>query len=151
LEIDNMPQGPSYKEISIQVTYFKDITDAPTVIVQGGTYVDGQTVLVEHVSTGGDWFLEQSTWRLEPSPNHERVVISSNVSWGSIIDQIVVDTRYSGCLVALDDLSYFVDQWLASGSGLEADLDGDNDVDFGDYAVLAALWLRPCPTGWAWP
>jgi hypothetical protein len=150
LDIDNKPHA-SPKEIWVQVTYFKDITEAPALQVPGAVYLRGQTLIVERVPTGGDWVLEQSVWKIEPSPSHETIVLTSDPKWGSVIDQIVVDTYVRGCVVYFDDLSSFADQWLEQGAGLKADLDEDNDVDFRDYAVFGVLWLKPCPPDWPWP
>ena len=152
IDIDNQPQIMPQKEIWVQVTYFKDIHQAPIVQIPGATYISSQTVLVEQVPTGGDWFIDQSIWRIRPSVNHEQIIVNTEPTWASLIDQIVVDT-YTGagkCIVALDDLSNFCDQWLMQGTDLEADLDGDKNVDFDDFAIFAALWLKPCPPDWPW-
>ena len=93
LDIDNGPERNPWKEIWVQVTYWKDIQQAPTVAVPGGYYVGGEKeVLVEHVATGGDWLLDVWVFRIEPNPEHEQIVISSDPDWGSLIDQVVVDT-----------------------------------------------------------
>jgi len=61
----------------------------------------------------------------------------------------------TGCSVRFDDLGRLVQQWLYGppinpdgGGTLIGDLDGSGDVDFGDYAKLAELWLELCPLGW---
>jgi len=92
--LPNKPNPPaaSSKWVAVQVTYFLDITQAPTVVVAGGTRVTGQTRLVESVPTGGDWKLDQSYWRITPSPTSEVVTITSSSQWGAVIDQVVIDT-----------------------------------------------------------
>ncbi|UCG57143.1 MAG: hypothetical protein JSU70_20040 [Phycisphaerales bacterium] len=45
------------------------------------------------------------------------------------------------CIVDYADLVIMAGEWLGSGAGLTADLDADDDVDFGDYADLADSWL----------
>jgi hypothetical protein len=45
--------------------------------------------------------------------------------------------------VGLEDLKVLTDQWLQTGSGLSADLNGDERVDFGDLAVLGENWSGP--------
>jgi hypothetical protein len=40
------------------------------------------------------------------------------------------------------DLEILASEWLVSGAGLAADLDGDGNVDFADYAKLADTWLE---------
>lgn len=93
LDIDNRPLTLDYKEIWVQVTYFSDITQPPAVAVPRATYLGGQTGLsVEDTGMGGGWFVDQSIWRIEPNPSHEQIILTSNQMWGSVIDQIVVDT-----------------------------------------------------------
>jgi len=94
IDIDNRPltTPDSWKEIWVQITYYEDINQAPIVIVPGATLSSQQTLLVEHISTGGDWKLDQSVWRIQPNPLHEQVVITADHQWGSIVDQVVVDT-----------------------------------------------------------
>ena len=53
------------------------------------------------------------------------------------------------CIVEFDDFARFAEQWFLSGSGLPADLDNDNDVDFGDLSRLSDYWLSGCPYNWA--
>jgi len=52
------------------------------------------------------------------------------------------------CIVDFDDLARFVQQWLYVDTGLAADLDGDDDVDFEDYRIFAQWWRDYCPYGW---
>ncbi|MDD5065215.1 MAG: hypothetical protein PHQ35_10725 [Phycisphaerae bacterium] len=56
----------------------------------------------------------------------------------------------TSCFVNLYDLEAFCEQWLQTGSNLEADLDGDGTVDFVDYGILANTWLDDCPADWPW-
>lgn len=92
LEIPNCPAPATYKEIWVQVTYFDDLTTAPVVSVPGAIFLGGQTVLVEHVSTGGDWLLHQSMWRMEPNPSREEILLTAVPTAGAVVDAIVVDT-----------------------------------------------------------
>jgi hypothetical protein len=93
LDIDNGPDPNPWKEIWIQVTYWQDLQQAPTVDVSGGALVDHVSgLLVESVPTGGNWLLDVWVFRTEPNPTHEQIIIASDPSWGSVIDQIVVDT-----------------------------------------------------------
>ena len=41
------------------------------------------------------------------------------------------------------DLKVLADEWLVEGSGLKSDLDGDENVDFGDYAIFSKDWTGP--------
>jgi hypothetical protein len=54
----------------------------------------------------------------------------------------------TSCVVDFDDLGRFCDLWLQTGTGLKADFDGSNDVDFEDYCTVAEMWLKLCPVGW---
>ncbi|MCJ7728762.1 MAG: DUF5060 domain-containing protein [Sedimentisphaerales bacterium] len=51
-------------------------------------------------------------------------------------------------IVYLYDLGAFCAQWLQPGPNLDADLDGDDDVDFADFSILAGYWSGQCPAGW---
>jgi len=123
-----LPRPLAYHQVWVQVTYFTDITQPPIVNVDSASVFGGQTVLVEHVPSGGDWYLEQSLWHIEPPQRHgEPVVLTSEPMWGALVDQIVVDTDS----VELPDCG---DPF--------ADADGDRDVDQADFAV----WQR-CNSG----
>jgi len=50
------------------------------------------------------------------------------------------DLVYDG-MINYADLKALAAEWLGSGGDLAADLDGDNDVDLEDYAILAGGWL----------
>lgn len=90
LDILNRPEALEYKEIVIQVTYFKGLVAAPVIDIPGATPVSNQTVLIEEDALG-DWLLDQSIWRIEPNPAQEQVILTA--AWnGSTVDQIVVDT-----------------------------------------------------------
>jgi hypothetical protein len=52
------------------------------------------------------------------------------------------------CLVEFEDYSRFAEQWLATGSGLDADLDGDQVVDAKDLRQFADEWLGQCAADW---
>jgi hypothetical protein len=53
-------------EIWVQVTYFVDITQPPTIQVPGGEYLGGDSEIVEGLG-GACWMLELSIWQA-PSP-----------------------------------------------------------------------------------
>lgn len=91
IDIDNRPEPLPYKEVSVQVTYWEDIHAAPSVNVPNAVRIGGQTVLVE--DTGfGEWWLDQSIWRMEPNPASEQVIISAHPTYQSVVDQVVIDT-----------------------------------------------------------
>ena len=96
IDLDNATIPNAYKEVHVQVTYFLDLSQPPTVEVPGGQLVEELSetgVLVEQVPTGGEWLLDLLVFRIEPSPGHEQIIVRSDPGWGSVIDQIIVDTR----------------------------------------------------------
>jgi len=92
IDIDNRPLELPYKEIWVQVISFVDITQAPIVDVPGAILLESEEFVVEQVSTGGDWILSLTKWRLEPNPPHERIILTANPAWGTVIDFVAVDT-----------------------------------------------------------
>jgi len=150
LEVDNRPVQVPGKQIWVQVTYLQNPSEPPAVSIEQAQLVSQQTVLVAP-DPPSTWQLHQSQWRIEPSSDHEQIVVTADPDWGSVIDQIVVDTYAPDCTVDWADLAQFAAQWLDQGENLEADLDGDGDVDLMDFATLASLWLQPCPVDWPWP
>jgi hypothetical protein len=52
------------------------------------------------------------------------------------------------CTVEFEDYGRFAAQWLAAGSGLAADLDGNRVVDTKDLDRFVAEWLYYCPFDW---
>jgi hypothetical protein len=52
------------------------------------------------------------------------------------------------CIVEFDDFARLAELWLQTGSGLDGDLDGDNDVDFDDLKEFTGYWLGCCPADW---
>ena len=95
LDIDNRPEPLDYKEIWLQVTYYKwsGFSDVPVIDVVGADFMSDQTRSVEEdpLSPGNGWFLYQSVWKIEPNPVNERIILTGPAV-GSRIDQIVVDT-----------------------------------------------------------
>jgi hypothetical protein len=93
INIDNRPAALPYKEIWVQVTYYKDISQAPIIDIPGATIIGGSSEMpIEDTGMGSGWFLDQSIWRIEPNPASENIILTSDAAWGSIIDQVVVDT-----------------------------------------------------------
>jgi hypothetical protein len=125
IDIDNRPASLSHKQIWVQVTSFVDITQPPLVDVPGGSLLTQQERLVESVPTGGDWWCDVSRWRIDPSPDHEQVVFTTNPAWGAVIDDIVVDTVAFDCHTPPQDS------------------DGDSDVDLPDFAVFQSCFNGP--------
>ena len=129
----------------------------------GGVLNDGTGLL-----TGYAWG-ENVGWinfnpQVPGDPNHYGVTVDTEGkfdgwAWGENIGWIhlratapvaygVTTSWTTSLYVDLDDLGRFCDQWLNEGSGLAADLDSDENVDFPDYSLLAGKWLEKCPPGW---
>ena len=53
------------------------------------------------------------------------------------------------CTVDSYHFAEFSSQWLASGD-VEANLDGQGNVDILDFHILASYWLCYCPGDWPW-
>ena len=92
LDIDNRPLQLEYKEIHVQITYYQSIGSAATVTVPTAQLVSSTTELVEEDIGSWAWYLHQSIWRIEPNPGYEQIILTGHPD-GSLIDQIVVDTR----------------------------------------------------------
>lgn len=89
--------GASAGWVSVQTTYFEDISQPPTVDVPGAVKVRTDSRVVENVPTGGQWLVEQTLWRFAPCPTSVTAALTSNAPWGSVVDETVVDT----CRVAI--------------------------------------------------
>ena len=50
----------------------------------------------------------------------------------------------------MTDLANFMQQWMFTGTDLEADLwiDEDDVVNLADFAELTRWWLAACPPDW---
>jgi len=92
IDIDNTLLALEYKEISLQITYYKAIGGLPSIDIPTAQFVSSQDVLIEEdMIPGMGWYLYQSTWRIYPNPDHEQIILTGDIN-GSVIDQIVVDT-----------------------------------------------------------
>jgi len=150
LDIPSQSSVVEYKDILVQVTYYTGIVEAPTIDVPGATFLNEVTILVLDDPPLGKWELHQSHWRIYPAPDHEQILIISDPIWGSVIDQIVVDTKFATaeCIVDFTDLVLFIEQWLDTGVDLSADFDISLKVDYADFAELCRYWLDLCPDNW---
>jgi hypothetical protein len=118
----------------------------------GGVFNDGSGNL-----SGYAW-AENVGW-LNFSPAHGGVTIDAdgnfagwawgeNIGWLNFNSADLYGYNVKACRVNLEDLANFVDDWLASGTGLPGDLSGNNEVDFVDYDIFADYWRDYCPDGW---
>jgi hypothetical protein len=59
---------------------------------------------------------------------------------------------WSFCWVDLPDLAGFLAEWLLKesevGHPLDADFDGNGEVDLKDYNYLCSYWMEYCPDNW---
>lgn len=78
--------------VSVQATYFKDITQGPAASVAGATRALVSTSVLENVTTGGQWLVEQTYWRRSPVSNLLTATLLSSAQWGSVIEETVIDT-----------------------------------------------------------
>jgi hypothetical protein len=104
LDIPNRPGGGAYKDIWVQVTYFVGMFDAPEVSIAGAQQLEGwDSRVVEQVDDFDAWHCAVSKWRITPNPDSEVVRITAS-GLGSVIDQVVVDTKCvpePSCIVSL--------------------------------------------------
>ena len=86
--------------------------------------------------------------RIDSNGNFDGYAWGENIGWIHFSSTAPVDYGVSACVVGLDDLHNFAQQWLMDGRGLAADLNYSSHVDFADYSILASDWLDFCPDNW---
>jgi len=52
------------------------------------------------------------------------------------------------CIVNLNDIANFADDWLENDVNCEANLDKKDRVNLHDYSIFADYWQKQCPNGW---
>jgi len=52
------------------------------------------------------------------------------------------------CIVDFDEFALFAENWLDTGAGLPADLDGNGAVNLDDLKMFVYEWLYACPYNW---
>jgi len=94
LNIPNRPVTAEFKEIWVAVTYFADISAAPTVSIPGASLYGQQydPIVIESTPTGSEWITQVSIWRMYPNPDFEQITITSDSQWGSLVSNVTVDT-----------------------------------------------------------
>jgi hypothetical protein len=70
-----------------------------------------------------------------------------NIGWINFNSADLYSYNVKVCKVNFEDLANFVDDWLLTGD-LDADLSGNDEVDFADYSIFASYWLDYCPDDW---
>jgi len=119
IDVEDTPQipAPTRRETCVQVTYYDDITAAPTVSVQGGEKLGESTQTVETIPTGGYWRLHWSRWTSQPTGGPEQIVITSDPQWMALVDQIVIDTRYVALSASVVQAKALPDETVCELSG----------------------------------
>lgn len=93
LYIPNRPTPGPYKDVWVQVTYLVEPFGQPEVNVVGAELIcEPESQVVEELPGFGQWICAVSKWRIYPNPDSEIVQITAG-GFGSVIDQIVVDTK----------------------------------------------------------
>jgi hypothetical protein len=52
------------------------------------------------------------------------------------------------CIVDMNDLATFSQEWLVFGTQLDFDLDDSNSVNLADFSLFSGQWFRYCPEDW---
>ncbi len=92
LTIDNCSDSYAVREIWVQVVYFQSLSQPPLIELEGGQLVDQQISLVESIDLGS-WMLSFTKWSIASDGAEDLIHIASDTSFGSVIDEIHVDTR----------------------------------------------------------
>src|ERR1035437_2423019 len=82
--------------VQLQITYASNFYQPPAISISPSAVLVGPPVtnLVETVPSGGEaWYTTVYTWRITPSPNQETISVVGGSTYGSIIDQIILDTQ----------------------------------------------------------
>ena len=71
-----------------------------------------------------------------------------NIGWIHFKSTTPVAYKVKTCVVTLDHLIRFAEDWLKSGAGIPADLNSSNNVNMIDYTLFTAYWMKFCPDAW---
>ena len=52
------------------------------------------------------------------------------------------------CIVDINDLTKFSEEWLMAGTQLDFDRNDSNNVNLADFSLFSSQWLRYCPEDW---
>ncbi|MFI4910729.1 MAG: GLUG motif-containing protein [Sedimentisphaeraceae bacterium JB056] len=115
------------------------LSSTTDVDVSGGNYVGG----IAGYNKFGK-ILTTTTYGIVTGDQNVDMFVGANIGGIFISEQAAFDYSdfdESG-IVDFDDLMIFLEDWLASGSDLQADMIGGDDfVDFADFALFAGQWL----------
>ena len=86
--------------------------------------------------------------KIDSDGNFDGWAYGENIGWIHLASASPVAYKVQACVVTMDDLANFVDDWLVSGA-VPGNLDGEADgVDFEDYGIFSGYWQDFCPDGW---
>ena len=71
-----------------------------------------------------------------------------NIGWIHLASASGITYKVQACVVGMDDLMHFAQQWLKSGSTNPADLNFDNSVNFKDFSKFSEDWCDFCADNW---
>jgi len=104
-DMDNAPPE-SWKELVVKITYWDDISKAPTIQASPQFTVLGKTtVLAEAGPVGGGWYTDTWVLNVAPIPSMAVITILGDADWGSQIDRINVIPEPSGVLALFSGMA----------------------------------------------
>ncbi len=87
------------KDIQVQVVYWQDISQSPSVVVTPtASLLSKTTALVTSGPVGGGWYRDLWRLRVNASQGSEVITVNGDPIMGSMVDRIVVDTGYTSIL-----------------------------------------------------
>jgi hypothetical protein len=84
---------------------------------------------------------------IDPDGNFNGWAWGENIGWINFNSSYFHGYNVKVCKVTFEDLANFVDDWLLTGDP-DADLSGNDEIDFVDYSIFASYWLDYCPDDW---
>lgn len=95
LDIPSVAVPAFYLQIQLQVVYWKDISQAPSYNLSPSAVQIGSTIttLVEDPAGLGAWFSDLIVWEVTPGPADQFITVLGDASFGSVIEQIIIDTK----------------------------------------------------------
>lgn len=95
LQIPSVPVPAFYLQIQMQVIYWKDLSHAPTFTLSPSAVQIGSTFtsVFDDPTGSGAWYSDLIVWEVTPGPGDQYITLMGDVTFGSVIDQIIVDTK----------------------------------------------------------
>jgi hypothetical protein len=95
LNIPSVAVPAFYLQIQLQVVYWRDISQAPTFsLLPSGVQIGSTiTTLFEDPAGIGAWYSDLVVWEVTPGPSDQFITILGDPTFGSVIGQVIVDTR----------------------------------------------------------